>query len=53
MEMFEWLEEEYNVASDAFTELRADIAALQALQPQPTLKGRQRKTSVTCTQSFT
>ena len=34
-EMFEWLEEEYDVASDAFAELRADTAALQALQPQP------------------
>ena len=36
-EMFEWLEEEYNLASAAVDELRASTTALQALQPQPTL----------------
>ena len=36
--MFERLEEEYDVANDAFAELQADTAALQALQPQPTLE---------------
>ena len=37
-ELFEWLEEEYDVASAAVTMLRRDTAALQALQPQPTLE---------------
>ena len=48
-EMFEWLEEEYNVASDAFDQAAGQTPlTLQALQPQPTLEIARGKHQLTC-----